>query len=153
MLPSLASLFFAYVYLVFNLNWFILVAKPKQYKIVTLVMCCELYSTQSLHNDFYLFYHFVSESGSWSVQPWITWNVLCRLGCTGTQQKSFCLPLPNAEVQGHHSAISSPCLPPEVFAKLIFIQSISKGESRLLATGRDPEPESLFHLIYVVYLL
>lgn len=79
--------------------------------------------------------------------------MLCRPGYTGTQQKSFCLHLPNAEVQGHHSSISSPCHPPEVFAKLIFIQSISKGESRFLATGRDPEPESLFHLIYVVYLL
>ncbi|EGV97937.1 hypothetical protein I79_001904 [Cricetulus griseus] len=40
-----------------------------------------------------------------------------------------------------------PALPPEVFAKLIFIQSVSKGESRLLATRRDPEPESLMHLI------
>lgn len=59
--------------------------------------------------------------------------------------------LPNAEVLGHHSPHSSPCLPAEVFANLIFIQSISEEENKLLAIGR--EPEFLIHLISVVYLL
>jgi hypothetical protein len=41
------------------------------------------------------------------VQPWLSWNSLCRPGCPGTQ-KSACLCLPSAGIKGvrHHARLS-----------------------------------------------
>ena len=41
------------------------------------------------------------------MQPWLSWNSLCRPGCPGTQ-KSACLCLPSAGIKGvrHHARLS-----------------------------------------------
>ena len=53
---------------------------------------------------FFFFFGFLRLG--FSIEPWLTWNSLCRPGCPGTQ-KSACLCLPSAGIKGgsHHCLV------------------------------------------------
>lgn len=40
--------------------------------------------------------------GNLTVEPWLTWNSICRPGCPQSQKRSICLSLTSAEIKGEY---------------------------------------------------
>ena len=91
---------------------------------------CDCWSRHSVHIFFLLLLFLVFPRQGFSVQPWLSWNSLCRPGWPQTQ-KSACLCLPSAGIKGvcHHARPSVHFL---IFTVVVFI--FPKSSSSLVQT-------------------